>query len=136
MPLKLKRLIAAVIDFYIICMASSYTVAIATLGEMQVSVYSLLVFFISIFAFAIFKDKVFKNASIGKRIFRICIYQNGVRSLSIFACIKRTITLLILPIEIIFIVTNNKRIGDIWASTYVCNERLADDFMSSDKTSE
>lgn len=126
MPIILKRILAGIIDFYIICFAATFVVAIVTLGELNVSIVTVIVYLLSVFVFMVFKDKVFRNASIGKKIFRIRVFENNKNSLTIMSCIKRNVTLVLIPIEIIFLSTTNQRLGDMWAKTTVTNTKTGD----------
>lgn len=126
MSISIKRLLAGIIDFYIICFISSLLVLIVTLGEMNISIISVLSFLLSFFIMIIFKDVVWKNASIGKKIFKLIVVNNESTETSnnMIVHIKRNVTLLLLPIEVILIIVNNRRIGDIFANTSVIQKPL------------
>jgi len=121
MSISIKRLLAGIIDFLIICFMSSLLVLIVTFGEMNISSVSIMTYFLSFFLMLMFKDYVGKNASIGKMIFKLIVANNGSAKASniIRVHITRNITLILLPIEIVLIIVNNRRIGDILANTCV-----------------
>ncbi len=121
MSIRIKRLIASFIDYYIICMLSCVVVAIVTLGEMDVSSVSLIAFFITFVVSIVFKDAVFKGASIGKLIFRIKVVKTDNSKLKISDYFKRNITILLVSLEVILLIAMNKRLGDMWAKTMVVN---------------
>ena len=66
-----------------------------------------------------YKDSFFGNASIGKKILRIKVVENGGTKLNFIARFKRTLPLILLPLEVLLIIINNERIGDIWANTSI-----------------
>jgi len=71
---------------------------------------------------------VFKNASIGKRIFKIKVAKTDGTKLMVVDIIKRNVSIIILlPLEIFFTIINDTRIGDIWSNTCViCDNRNND----------
>ena len=120
MNIKIKRILAAIVDFYVICFLSSVVIFVFTLGRFNVTMFSIMLYLILSFAFLIIKDISFKNASLGKQIFKLKIIKNNGTKLSAVDVIKRNIPLIILmPIEVLMIMANNKRVGDIWAETIV-----------------
>lgn len=116
---KVKRLLAAIIDFCVICFLSSALVCITTWGKMDVTPFSITLYFGSFVLLLLFKDFVFKNASVGKRVFKMKIIKTDETSFTIIDALKRTIPIILLPIELLLIMANNQRIGDIWAKTSV-----------------
>lgn len=126
MQIQIKRLIAGIIDLYIICFISSFIVLIITLGKMDIFL-SVGTYLITFFVQMVFKDMIFGNASIGKKIIKIKVVtmgQNGninTGKLSALVCLKRAMPLILLPLELLLIITNNKRMGNMWANTTVVN---------------
>lgn len=117
---KIKRIIGGLIDFYIIVFSSSILTAIFTLGKLDVTPLSMTVYFGSYIVFLGFRDAVFKNASVGKRIFKLEVIKNDETELRAIDIAKRNIPLVfLLPVEIFLMLFNDKRIGDIWAKTSV-----------------
>ena len=120
MSVKIKRLLAGLIDFYIICLLSSAFVGVLTLGKFNVSLLSVTIYLILTFLFLMFKDFALKNASVGKRLFGLKVVKKDGTKFIFLDVIKRNITIMILlPIEVIFLVVNENRIGDIFAKTLV-----------------
>jgi len=122
MSIILKRILADMIDFWIICFASSFLVLIVTFGKMNISFLSLITYFSSFYLLLAFKDNLFKNASVGKKLCRIKVILNnktGRNEFKLINDLKRTLPLMLLPIEVFLIIKSNKRIGDIWANTSV-----------------
>ncbi|MDE6148787.1 MAG: RDD family protein [Ruminococcus sp.] len=119
MSIKLKRLLAGLIDFYIICFISSFLVYFITLGKMNVSFLSLSTYLLSVYALVIYKDNFFGNASIGKKILKIKIISTNQTGLNLITNFKRSLLLVLLPIELLLIIIDNKRLGDMWAKTTV-----------------
>ena len=74
MSLKVRRFLAALIDFYILCFASTILVTIVTLGSLDATLMSISIYLIAFFLFAIFKDSVFVNQSIGKKFLHLKVY--------------------------------------------------------------
>ena len=73
---------AGVIDFYIACAVGVTIVAVITLGEMPVTVFTVTVYVLGAFAYIVFRDKFFHNASIGKKILRIHVVENKKEALT------------------------------------------------------
>ena len=123
MSLKVRRLLAALIDFYILCFASTMLVAVVTLGSLDATLLSISVYLISFFLFAIFKDSVFINRSIGKKILHLKVYSEEsdgqVKRMKISTQVKRGITLILVPLELLLTLINDKRLGDMLAKTEV-----------------
>ncbi|MBE6788793.1 MAG: RDD family protein [Ruminococcaceae bacterium] len=119
MSVIIKRLVAAAIDHYIICFISSFVVLIVTLGEMNISVLSVIAFLFSCLVLFVCKDILLGNASIGKRIMKLKIATDSNSKMGFITALKRTIPCILLPIELLLIITKNQRLGDIWAKTTV-----------------
>lgn len=63
---------------------------------------------------------MFKNTSIGKQIFKLKVAKTDGTNLMIVDVIKRNIPIIILlPVEALLLIINNRRIGDIWAKTSI-----------------
>ncbi len=117
---KIKRILAAIIDFYIICFLSSAFICVFTLGEFSITPFSIIVYLTISLLLLLFKDFMFKNASIGKRIFKLKVAKTDGTNLMIVDVIKRNIPIIILlPVEALLLIINNRRIGDIWAKTSI-----------------
>lgn len=117
---KIKRILAAIIDFYIICFLSSAFIGVITLGQFSITPFSITTYLIIFFLLLLIKDFVFKNTSIGKRIFKLKVAKTDGTKLMIVDVIKRNIPIIfLLPIEALLLIVNNRRIGDIWAKTSI-----------------
>lgn len=117
---KIKRILAAIIDFYIICFLSSAFICVFTLGEFSITPFSIVVYLTISLFLLLFKDFTFKNTSIGKRIFKLKVTKIDGTNLMIVDVIKRNIPIIVLlPVEAILLIINNRRIGDIWAKTSI-----------------
>ncbi len=120
MTIKIKRIFASVIDFYVACLVGVSLISVVTLGRLNISALSMLVYLLSVFSCIVLKDLVFKNASIGKRIFGIIIIKTNGTPLCFSDLFKRNILIILLmALEVIFLVLNGKRIGDTWSKTTV-----------------
>ena len=117
---KIKRILAAIIDFYVICFVSSAFICVFTLGEFSVTPFSIAVYLTISLLLLLFKDFIFKNTSIGKRIFKFKVTKTDGTKLMIIDVIKRNIPIIVLlPVEALLLIINNRRIGDIWAKTAI-----------------
>ncbi len=117
---KIKRILAAIIDFYIICFLSSTFICVFTLGEFSITPFFIIVYLTISLLLLLFKDFMFKNTSIGKRIFKLKVAKTDGTNLMIVDVIKRNIPIIILlPVEALLLIINNRRIGDIWAKTSI-----------------
>lgn len=117
---RIKRILAAIIDFYIICFLSAFFICIITLGKFDVSPLTITIYLIFSFLTLLIKDFIFKNASIGKRIFKLKVMKTDNTKVTILDVIKRTLPIVVLlPIEVFLLIFNDRRIGDIWAKTLV-----------------
>ena len=117
---KIKRILAAIIDFYIICFLSSTFICVFTLGEFSITPFFIIVYLTISLLLLLFKDFMFKNTSIGKRIFKLKVAKTDGTNLMIVDVIKRNIPIIILlPVEALLLIINNSRIGDIWAKTSI-----------------
>ncbi|MBR7033539.1 MAG: RDD family protein [Clostridia bacterium] len=123
MNVRFKRLLAAVIDFYIICFLSSGLIGIITLGEFNVTYFSVLLYLVTCFLLFLFKDYAFKNKSIGKRVFKLKVAKIDGTKLTFIDILKRSVPVIfLLPVEVLLLIINNRRIGDIWAKTTILRD--------------
>ena len=117
---KIKRILAAIIDFYCICFLSSAFIYAFTLGKFSSTPFFITMYLIVFLSLLLLKDLAFKSTTIGKRIFKLKIVKTDGTNLTIFDVIKRNIPIMILlPVEAFLIIVNNRRIGDVWAKTSV-----------------
>lgn len=119
MSINARRIIAAVIDFYIICFivtVISYTLVFLT---MYISFHSFVVCFILTYVLILFRDNIFGNASIGKKLLKIKVVKVNGEKINLITSLKRNILFFLWPVEILLIITDNKRLGDMWAKTIV-----------------
>lgn len=117
---KTKRILAAIIDFYIICFISTAFIGVLTLGKFGVTPFSITMYLVLYSFLLLMKDFAFKNASIGKRIFKLEVEKTDETKLTIVDIIKRNIPILVLlPVELLLLIVNNRRIGDTWAKTSI-----------------
>lgn len=117
---KIKRILAAIIEFYIICFLSSAFICVFTLGEFSITPFFIIVYLTISLLLLLFKDFMFKNTSIGKRIFKLKVAKTDGTNLMIVDVIKRNIPIIfLLPVEALLLIINNRRIGDIWAKTSI-----------------
>ena len=120
MNVNIKRILASIIDFYIICFISSAGIGVLTLGEYSITPFSITIYLILYFSLLLVRDFVFKNASIGKRIFKLEVVKTDGTKLIIADIIKRNIPIIVfLPVELLLLIVNYNRIGDIWAKTSI-----------------
>ena len=119
MSVNARRIIAAVIDFHIICFivtVISYTLVFLT---MYISFLSFVVCFILEYMLILFRDNIFGNASIGKKLLKIKVVKVNGEKINLITSLKRNILFFLWPVEILLIITDNKRLGDMWAKTIV-----------------
>ncbi len=123
MKSKLRRLLAGFVDFYISCLFGTIVFDIITLGKNKFTFVSVSTYVISAITFLVLKDSVFKNASIGKRIFKLEVVKIDKTKLTIVDIIKRNISIIVLlPVEVFLLIIDNRRIGDIWAKTSIVGD--------------
>lgn len=120
MKIKFYRLIAAWIDHTLFCLVGTSIVGIITVGSFDANVVTVSVYVISYFLLILSKDLICKNASIGKRIFKIKVVRTDGSHIRTVDLIKRNLPILfILPIEIFMVMINTRRFGDLWSKTVV-----------------
>lgn len=111
---KLKRILAAIIDFYIICFLSTAFIGILTLGRFNITPFSVTIYLVWVSILLVLKDLAFQNESIGKRIFKLKVIKTDGTKLTAVDIIKRNILILVLlPIEIFLLTVDGRRIGDV-----------------------
>lgn len=125
---KLRRIIAFLIDYYILLMAGFIVAfiikSIGTIFEINFMMNSLN-FLINKIAMPIailglfVKDLVFKNYSIGKKLMNLEIRSLNNNSLSIFQLIARNLFYIVWPLEVLILIIIGKRLGDIIFKTEV-----------------
>ena len=120
MKIKLFRLIAAEIDHTLFCLVATSIVGIITVGSFDANAVTVSVYVISYFLLILSKDLICKNASIGKRIFKIKVVRTDGSPIRTVDLIKRNLPILfMLPIEIFMVMINSRRFGDLWSKTVV-----------------
>ena len=134
MKLKLKRIVAGLIDFLIII---SIIIIFEVVNIKNEMLDIILMSLEAIFMFFIIprKDCLFGYESIGKKIMKLGIYKDNKRVTDKDILRKRTYYALIaLPFNIFYILKNNKCIGDEEYNTEVKeilpNEMIVEDFKN------
>ena len=122
MTINIKRIIAGFIDFLIVCFIITLISNIIISQALYMSYNSYLICFILGSFLLLLKDKVFRSSSIGKKLVKIKVITTHKTKLSFITCLKRNFTLFIWPVELLLVITKNKRLGDIWAKTEVVDE--------------
>jgi uncharacterized RDD family membrane protein YckC len=124
--LKLKRLMAIIIDFILIIFVSTIITTIITFDNFNLSastfykIISTSIYCILFIAMFISKDLLFKNASLGKKIFGLEIFLENNKIPNKKTIIKRTsFSFPLFPIDIILIILNNKTRGDVRYKTKI-----------------
>lgn len=127
--IKLKRLCALVIDYYIVSAVCSIPILIFVLIKSFIiqenDIFNLLNYVISIgtifyIIFLPFKDIINGNSSIGKKVMQLEIKNNNNNEIPTnFRLILRNLFLIIWPIEGLLILIFNRRLGDI-----ICNTKV------------
>lgn len=125
---KLRRIVAFLIDYYILLMAGFIVAfiikSIGTIFETNFMMNSLN-FLINKIAMPIailgllVKDLVFKNYSIGKKLMNLEIRSLNNNSPSIFQLIARNLFYIVWPLEVLILIITGKRLGDIIFKTEV-----------------
>ena len=117
---KIKRILAGIVDFYLACFFSSAIIGFLTLGKFSVTPFTISIYLILYCLLQLFRDLIFENASIGKRIFKLKVVKIDGTKLTIVDMVKRNMPIIVLvPVEVLLILFDNRRIGDIWAKTLV-----------------
>lgn len=117
--IRARRIVAGFIDHFIILVSVSLIAQlIDIISGFRIS---LIVWITTVCLYLILmflRDIIFYGLSLGKRLMKLNIvsYSNRVTTLVL---IKRNLWLIIFPLEIILIIFNGKRIGDIFTDTDV-----------------
>lgn len=117
----LKRILAIAIDFWMFqfLFLPSFALPMAFNLEYIDLNTAFNVYMFSVLIGMIIKDTVFKNASLGKKLLKIEIRFINNEIPSTISLIFRNFFLIIFPIEVLFIIINKNRIGDILFETEV-----------------
>ena len=118
MGINVKRMIAAIIDFFAIAMVAMIFVGVFTALKIDRTVLGI-VYSAFLALLVLFKDFVFKNASFGKKFLQLKIVKTDGTKPRFIDLLLRTLTLAIFPVEIILVLVRNKRLGDALAKTAV-----------------
>ena len=122
--IKYKRLIAIILDFYIILYILGILDSLffkMSSDTMEILIH-LALFYIVFWVVYCFKDCIFGNASIGKKIMKIKIVKTentNSNKIGITSHILRAVPLLIFPLELVLVLSNNKRLGDKLSKTII-----------------
>lgn len=119
MSKKAKRLVAAFIDFYLILFIALLVVSILSSGRLHISTVTVCAFLLTFLFASIFRDLVFKNASIGKKLFKLQILRNNGAKATFSDILKRNLPLVVFPLELLLILFKNQRLGDLFSKTIV-----------------
>lgn len=130
MGVKLKRLIAFVIDWNITLLPFVFIFSLLTTflrKESAVNPYVFLLCFLAIvFAFGAFvlRDVIFKGRSLGKRIFGLYIYEkSSLKQASLKQCFLRNLFFFLYFIDGILLLVTGQTIGDRVAGTLVTSKQ-------------
>lgn len=127
MDIKVKRLLATFVDFYIILLVDttlfgvlSELLTFVTHGTFAYTSVCIVLAFVFYVVAILFRDCIFKNASVGKRIFKLQIVKTDETDLTVMDLIKRNAPAVILhPVELFLLIFDESRLGDRWAGTMV-----------------
>ena len=123
-----KRIKAGIIDFIIACLFQAVLMFFFVIKPYEASKFATnfipqRTIFITILSalYLVLRDLP-KNQSIGKRIFKLkCVDISTKKIAHIKYRFLRNMTLLIAPVDILFLLVRGKRLGDILANTDVIN---------------
>lgn len=128
--MKLKRLIAIFIDYYVILFVGFLLafIVVTTGQALNISniefsidlIINRITMPISIIGLLL-KDLIFKNKSLGKKIMKIEVKKKNGQLPTSMELVLRNIFYIIWPIEFVILIICNQRIGDIILNTSVCN---------------
>ena len=133
--MSLRRMFADILDFFICFFLAEFIfIKLELFDDLNMyssSVFELIMFYVVpyLFFFILFalKDCIFRNASIGKKLFGIKIVytdKENNEKISFITHCKRSIPLIILPIEaFLLVIWGDKRLGDIWAKTKIIRNK-------------
>lgn len=125
-----KRIVAGIIDFFIIALIYEIPFAIFVMlplitGQISTRIVIARALYCTLFALLllILKD-VFKNGSIGKRIMKLEIIDSKTQEKALLTKrILRNVTWVFSFIEVIFLIASDKRIGDRITGTEVVEKK-------------
>lgn len=120
--IKTKRFIALYIDFLISFIFIYFPVLISDNVFENIIVVRVIITIISLCSFVwlmIHKDLLFKNASIGKKLMGLKIYNNNEIPEKNIIIKRNELTFLIFPLYIFLILFKNKSYGDLKYNTEV-----------------
>ncbi len=129
----LKRILGFFIDWMIFFMVATILLLFGQNFKIEYLLYpsikmfyviGIVLYAIWFIVYPLFKDLIFKNASIGKKLFKLHIVDSKNEVPRKSKMILRNITFFIAPIEILLILLNNGiRLGDIIADTKVIAQK-------------
>ena len=130
MNVRLKRLLAFIIDWYLIwlpvflmCMA----MGLSTKELMELPWWFVFVMFSLVmlaFGVMVLRDWLLRGRSLGKRIFKLYVYNSQtVERAALNRCALRNIFFFLYPIDGVFLLTTGRTIGDRVANTIVLAEK-------------
>lgn len=115
-----KRILAILIDYaiviFVFVLFGAAELFIGSLNEMLALMYYILI--IPCIFLLVIKDVV-NGRSIGKRLMKLKVVTTSDSKFYAWRLMLRNTTLIIWPIEIILLLQNKKRLGDIFAKTDV-----------------
>jgi len=133
MKIKIKRIIAGVIDFYIIGLGLILPLYFIS-DLLNCSIISSIISALSVILFICFyckKDCIWGYESIGKKLLGLRIYSNGNRIKDKKLLKDRVVsTFMLFPLYPLHILIDNKSIGDDKYNTYVDKKINVDDNFS------
>ncbi len=119
MSVNARRIIAAGFDFYIICIMVVLLSYVLVFITSDISFLIFCICFVLTYVLILFRDNIFGNASIGKKLLKIKVVKVNGEKINLITSLKRNILFFLWPVEILLIITDNKRLGDMWAKTIV-----------------
>lgn len=119
MSVNARRIIAAGFDFYIICIMIVLLSYVLVFITSDISFLIFCICFVLTYVLILFRDNFFGNASIGKKLLKIKVVKVNGEKINLITSLKRNILFFLWPVEILLIITDNKRLGDMWAKTIV-----------------
>ena len=118
-----KRILAFLIDHLIICFAFVFLGMVEMFVKTDFELFwKLYYIFLLAFMLIYFLKDVINGQSIGKRIMKIKVVDLNENKPSLFNLIVRNITILIWPVEAIFVLLDKERLGDRLAKTKVIDK--------------
>ncbi len=133
MNVKLRRLIAFIIDFYISILPPTFIFTFLSTFLQSEALITIILFLTIIFALGAFiaRDVIFKGRSLGKRILALYVYdKNSLTQASKKQCFLRNIFLCIYLVDGIILLATEKTIGDRVAGTLVTSKQGLDSYTN------